>query len=128
MSQGDPTEIVTPSLEDMRRLGISAQATETAVRAIANDRNAEATNVLQLLARAVIGAVQQVDQQHDVSRFVSSVCVVCLERGLFNLEIADKNSSLDAQQLAASIADGLQPARRESGREQRIIQLEIKTT
>lgn len=128
MSQGDPgAGIVTPTLEEMRRLGLTAQDTESRVQAIATDRNAEAADVLQRLARAVISAVQQVDQQYDVSRFATRISVVCLERGLFNLEIADKNSSVDAQQLAAQIAAGLQPERRDLGREQRIIQLEIKT-
>lgn len=128
MSQGDHVAgIVTPTLEEMRRLGLTAQETELRVQAIATDRNAEAADVLQRLARAVISAVQQVDQQYDVSRFMARISVVCLERGLFSLEIVDKNSSVDAQQLAAQIAAGLQPECREPGREQRIIQLEIKT-
>ena len=128
MSQGDSNAgIVTPSLEEMCRLGITTQTTEALVQGIATDRNAEAADVLQRLARAIISAVQQVDQQYDVSRFAVRISVVCLERGLFNLEIADKNSGVDAQQLAAQIAAGLQPEPREPGREQRIIQLEIKT-
>lgn len=128
MSQGQSAAgIAVPSLDDMRRLGISTQDTESAVRGIATDRNAEAAHVLQTLARAIVTAVQQVDQQHDVSRFATRISVVCLERGLFNLEISDKNSSVDAQQLAAQIAAGLAPEPRELGREQRIIQLEIKT-
>lgn len=123
MSEG----IVTPTPEDLRRLGVATTATENAIRDIEQNRNSDAAAVLQKLARAIIAAVQQVDAQHDVSRYAARISVSCLERGLFNLEIVDRNSGVDAQQLADQLANSVRQDRPTGQREQRIVQLEIKT-
>lgn len=108
-----PSEQLPPSAED----------TAQQVAAIAAVHNTEATLALQSLARAVMEAVEQVDRTHNIGRFLEKIEVVVVSEGIYHLNIHDKETGVDSQQMAKQVLEGLPDAG--FGKRLRPIQLEF---
>lgn len=104
---------------------ITPQQTHEAINKIALGRNAQAAVALRELALAVVGAVNTVDKRYGVHDFLVNLKITCRGPGLFQLDIVDKNSDVNPQDVVDDVAEILDREKGDYHKQARAIQMEF---
>jgi len=111
------------------------QQTEEAIEAMDSTEgevHSHAAAGFEALAHGIISLVTELDRTHSVGDYLRSIRVICDGRsvtgqGVFRLEIEDKNSTTDVEELGRQIAEGLQtPSDHHGDRPLRMIQITVQ--
>lgn len=106
MTDQERPSVVIPTSEEIQQLNLpSPLDTKQAIDGIAAERNEAAATALRELSLAIIDAVTRVDQAYGVHDFLVELKLCCSGPGMFRLDIQDKNSDADPQQVADSVVE-----------------------
>ena len=100
----------------------SRQDTEKALDGI-KEQNVTAGTALRHLAEGMLKLVAEIDMSCNLSEYLNKCTVVCHGEGHFALEIDDKDTGVDTDELAQQLIEELSKPEKEYGKQMRPIAL-----